>query len=176
MTWHVHICDMTRPYVWYDWYTTYLWYIMSQIRTSPVTSRMNTSCSYLWHDSSICMIWLIWLVHICGISCHKYELVPSQVVWTRHVLICDMTRDSFIYDMTRSYVRHGSCICDMTYHTYGRVMSQIRTWRVHTTCDGTSSYLWHDIPQICGISVIPYIWTSHVTNMNMTCSYDLWRD
>jgi len=64
MTWLVHICDMTRPYVWYDWYTTYLWYIMSQIRTSPVTSRMNTSCSYLWHDSSICMVWLIYHISV----------------------------------------------------------------------------------------------------------------
>ena len=112
--------------------------------------HMNESCpastfihmcdmthSYVWHDSFICVTWLI---HMCGMT-HSYVWQDSFICVTWLIRMCDVTHvyvwhDSFICvtwlihvcDMTHSYVRRGSFVCVM--------------WLIHM-CDMTHSYVWH---------------------------------
>jgi len=72
--------------------------------------------SYVWHDSFIC---LTWLIHVCDMT-HSYVWHDSFicVIWLIH--ICDATHP---------YVWHDSSICV--------------TWLIHM-CDMTHSYVWYD--------------------------------
>jgi len=94
--------------------------------------------SYVWHDSFICVTYLI---HMCDIS-HSYVWHDSFICVTWLMHMCDMTHayvwhDLFVgiswlmkmRDMTRSYVRYDSFIC--------------MTWLIHTR-DMTHSQAWHD--------------------------------
>jgi len=115
--------------------------------SSPIFACLYSrvmSHSYVWHDSFICVTWLIhmthsapchshdsficatWLIHMThSAPCHSYNLFIC-VTWL--ITMCDMTHpyvwhDSFIC------VRHDSFIC--------------ATWLIHM-CDMTHSYVWRD--------------------------------
>jgi len=69
MTWRIHMCDMTHPYVWHDLFMCVTWLIYMSDMTH----------SFVWHDSFICVTWLI---HTCDMT-HSYmrSMTPS---YARH--------------------------------------------------------------------------------------------
>jgi len=101
----------------------------------------------VWHDSFICVTWLI---HMCGMT-HSYVWHDSFTCVTWLIHMCDMTH---------SYATSGNCgstclptergdgggsflhTCVMTnshvWHDYSHV-----TWLIHM-CDMTRSYVWRD--------------------------------
>jgi len=72
--------------------------------------------TYVWHDSSICVAWLI---HMCGMT-HPYVWHDSSicVAWLIHMC-----------GITHPYVWHDSSICV--------------AWLIHM-CGMTHPYVWHD--------------------------------
>ena len=87
--------------------------------------------SYVWHDTFICVTWLI---HMCDMT-HSYVWHDTFICVTWLIHICDMTH---------SYVWHDSFICV--------------TWHIHM-CDMTHSYVWHDaficvtwLIHMCGVA------------------------
>jgi len=75
--------------------------------------------SYVWHDSVICMTWLI---HVCDMT-HTYVWHDSFICVTWNIHMCDMTHSSVWHD---SFVQ----------------VTQV-TWLI-CMCDMTHSYVWHD--------------------------------
>ena len=147
----------------------------------------NMTDSYVWHDSFICVTWLI---HMCDIT--------SPYVWhdsfrrvTSPIHMCDMTHsyvwhDSFICvtwlshtsDMTSPYTWHNSitCVtwlmhmCDMTHSYVGHDSFTCVTWLIRM-CDMTPIYVWYDarpwhLGTINGV---------HVTHMNGSCHNSMTR-
>jgi len=127
VTWLIHTCDMTRDAfmcvrcrakaefqdIQYE-----LWKHVSV----PVTYNMNhgiwvwgRTCVCVWHDSSICVIWII---HMCYMT-HLY-------VW----------RDSPI--CVRDMMQHELCNIHLCHNSFTYV-----TWLIHM-CDMTCSPVWHD--------------------------------
>ena len=127
--------------------------------------------SHVWHDSSICVTWLIhtcnWRIRICSMTrpCVRAAWLIIRATWLFHmratwlIHMCDMT--DYTCDMTLScmilsyvqrdslvHVQHDSWIC--------------ATWLIHTigwrrcrglrsevcvcvcVCDMTCLYAWHD--------------------------------
>ena len=115
---------------------------------------MTHSC--VWHDSFMCVTWLI---HMCDMthSCvWHYSFI--YVTWLIHM--CDMTHSYVLRvscDMTYPYVYHDSIhVCDMTHlyiwHThscvpYDAFMCVAWLMHMHGSCHThkrVTRYLWHD--------------------------------
>ena len=87
--------------------------------------------SHAWHDSFICVAWLIHMHHV-----------------TRNIATLSFTL--FPCDMTHSYAWHDSFICvtwlirmrDMTHSNVWHVFFICVTWLTHM-CDITHSHAWH---------------------------------
>ena len=129
---------------------------------------------HVWHDSFICVTWLI---DMCGMTVlyvwHDESFICVTWLISLVIRMRDMTHlyvwhDSFIYAtrlihmfcMTRSYVWHDSFICV--------------TWLIHT-CDMTHPYVWHD-PFICATWLIhtcdmPHSYVWHASFICVTCSF-----
>jgi len=100
--------------------------------------------SYVWHDSFICVTWLI---HMCDMT-HSYVWHDSFICVTWSIHMCDMTH---------SYVWHDPFICV--------------TWSIHM-CDMTHSYVWHG-SFIC-VTVMSHIWTGLYSRPTTNkCNHDL---
>jgi len=136
--------------------------------------------SYVWHDSFICVTWLI---HMCDMT-HSY-------VW-HDAFIC-VTWLIHMRGMTHSYVWHDSFICvTWLIHMCGMTHSYVWhdsficvTWLIHM-CDMTHSYVWHDsficVPNASCQKYIAHVWhawfvcVSRLIHMcDMTHSY-AWHD
>jgi len=89
-------------------------------------------CSYVWHDSSA---YVTWLVHMCDMT-HSY--VARRIDMRTHLFIC-VTWLIRMCDVTRSHVWRDSFICGTT-HPYAHPFV---TWLVHM-CDVTDLYVWRD--------------------------------
>jgi len=100
---------------------------------------MTHSC--VWHDSFMCVTWLI---HVCDMT-HAMCDMTHSCAW--HDSVKCVTWLSHVCDMTHSYVWHDSFICV--------------TWLIHV-CDMTHSYSWHD-------SFICVTWLFHVCDMTHSC-------
>jgi len=74
--------------------------------------------SYVWHDSFVCVTWLI---QMCDMT-HSYVWYDSFICVPRLIHMCDTTH---------SYMWHDSFICEMT-HSY-------MTWLIEV-----SHELWHE--------------------------------
>ena len=103
----------------------------------------------------LCVTWFIDVMHVCDMThlCHAYVWHDSFicVTWLIHAESTIFLLLRAVCDMTHSYVWHDSCICvtwlmhmcDMA-HAYVWHDSFIcATWLIHM-CDMTHSYVWHD--------------------------------
>ena len=96
VTWLIHMCDMTRSYVWHDSFICVTWLIHMR----------NMTHSYVWHDSFIRVTWLIymhdmthsyvsddsficvpWLIHTCNTShsnvSRMVTLLSTGCIWAQ---------------------------------------------------------------------------------------------
>jgi len=176
--WHDPLCDMTLLYMMMIWRMC-----------DPTYSYMIHA---VWHDSLICVTWLIDLWNVCDMT-HSYVIrVP------RRVSVRDVTR-SLVWHM-HSYVWHDSLMgvtwliymCDMT-HSFCvwyecKDMFMCVTWlirvcsmtRLHGVtrlihmCDITHSYQWHD-SCICETRRVHMFYTSvhmcHVWHGLSVCAW-----
>ena len=108
VTWLIHMCDMTHSYVWHDSfiYVTWPMHMSEQVLLDvskwwcvtwlipPVymsvrvgTLLCDMAHSYVWHDSFICVTWLI---HKCDMT-HSYVWRVSFICVTWLIHMCDMT-------------------------------------------------------------------------------------
>jgi len=111
--------------------------------------------SYMWHDSFICVTWLI---HMCDMT-HSYVWHDSFicVTWRIHM-----------YDMTHSHVWNNSFICapwlthmcDTTHSHWWHIPCPMSCDTTHSyMCDMTLSHAWH-------IACTSHMRIIHVTRMN----------
>jgi len=158
--WHIHMCDITCPC---EWVMSHIWmrhvtYMNDSLQTHEwVMSHTWTPVhvcgvthSYVWHDSFICVTWLI---HVYGDTTQSYV---SWVHWffgiPAHTTHSYAWHDPFmclewvihICAITHSYVWHDSFIC---------------VTRLIHMCDMTHSYVWHDsficvtwLIHMCGVT------------------------
>jgi len=117
VTWRIHMCDMTHSYVWQViWRNTFMCVVREceshdsficathmcvslerHKHRPPVCKGRHITCqSCVWHESSICVTWLM---HMCNIL-HAHERNDSFICVTWRIHMCDMTH---------SYVWHDSC-------------------------------------------------------------------
>jgi len=157
--------------------------------------------SYVWHDSFICVTWLVRkcdiLIRTCDMT-HSYVWHDSFVCVTWLIHMCDLTHsyvwhDSFVcvtwldrmFDMIYSYVWHDSFVCDMT-HLYVWPDSFVRaTWLIRM-CDMTNStHSRHGIetwPIYCVTWLIPLMhivtWLIHMCDMTHPSNIvrDFWTE
>jgi len=83
VTWTLHMCDMTHPYVWHELLTCDVWRIHT-CATRLMLHMCDMTYSHVWHELFTCATWLI---HVCNMA----QLYTS--------------------DMTDSRVWHDSLIC-----------------------------------------------------------------
>ena len=113
--------------------------------------------SYVWHDSFICVTWLI---HMCDMT-HSYVWHDSFICVTWLIHMYDMThsyawRDSFICvtwliqmcDMTLSYVWHNSFMC--VWHDSHSI------WKPPCPCPTCATYCNLSQPVPCGCTTCPF--------------------
>ena len=144
--------------------------------------------SCVWHDSFICVTWLI---RMCDMT-HVWHDSFISVTWLIHM--CDMTH---LYDLTQIIRVNESC------HTYKWVMSLewggshaesciclyliihmctqsfiCVTWRIHK-CDMMHSHVWHDLCtcvtcliHMCDMTD-PHVW--HDLFICVTWLKDMWE-
>ena len=77
VTWLIHMCDITHPYVWHDSFICVTWLIHMRDMTH----------SYVWHDSFICVTWHILRCDMTHLHVRHDSFI--YVIW--HIHICDMT-------------------------------------------------------------------------------------
>jgi len=151
--WLIHICDMTHSYVWCDSfiYGTRLNRICNMTHCCVGTMSLSSlrplkmavcvtwlirmydmTHLYQWHDSFMCVTWLIAVRAQCLGSI--LNLLKGQPKWHKIVSLCGIYK------------------CDMTYHMPNMTRWSVGTmcwlsigptWLIHM-CDVTHSYVWHD--------------------------------
>ena len=109
VAWLIHMCDMTRySRHTHEWmmcvYRTMLRVHGMMLRVYRIIVRSHL---HVWHDSFICVTWLI---HMCDMT-HSYVWHDSfiRVTWLIHM--CDMTRSYVWYDSFIRVTSHHSFMC-----------------------------------------------------------------
>jgi len=162
VTWLIHMCDMTNSYVCdmthscvWSVSCSFVWHDSFGARHLEKVVVRVTWLTYVWHDSIICVRWLIhvcdmthpcvwhdvficvtWLIHMCDMT-HSY-----CVTWP--IYICDMAR---FLDATHHLVKvflSVTCLMYMWHDSFIRV-----TWLIYM-CDMTYSFVWHGSLSRCG--------------------------
>jgi len=113
-----------------------------------MTHTEKVPALYVWHDSFICVTWLI---HMRDMT-HSYVWHDSFtcVIWLIHWIIRDMTHSCNPHgeNMSAFYIQHHSCICVYVWlHSYTCVTSLMYM------CDFTHIHVWHH-SFICVTSLI----------------------
>ena len=98
VTWPIHTCDMTHPYMWPDSLTHATWLI----------HVCDMTCSYMRRDSFICVTWLIHVWHDSPMTwlIHVWDMTHSCVWHVSFICVTWLT-----HDMTHSCVWHDSFMC-----------------------------------------------------------------
>ena len=107
VTWPIRSRDMPYPYVWYESYVRQDSFarVACLVHMCDMTySHVWLTHSHVWHDSSLCVTWLVFT---CDITSSYMRLFS---------FICDMPQSYatwliYICAVTRSYLWHGSLVC-----------------------------------------------------------------
>jgi len=118
VTWLIHMCDITHPYVWHDsfilWHDPYLWV------TWPI-HMCDMIHSSAWHDSCICVTWPILM---CDMT-HSHVWHDPSMCLTWPIHDCDMTHFRLGHDQKKMNKCIGykiSTISRLTNEYKGRVL------------------------------------------------------
>jgi len=116
VTWLIHVCDMTHSYVCimnYS-YTTHSFIRLWLSVTSRSTPNIRVPFACVWHDSLMCVTWLILVCdlthsYVCDMK-HWYMTHSCICLWLRwrHALLQTYVCLLHVCDMTRSCVWHDS--------------------------------------------------------------------
>jgi len=132
VTWVVHMCDMTRSYMWHDQQHLHARFANLMACSAVCVTWLICVCamthSHLWRDSLTFVTWR----HVCDVTRSTCVSAPpiswhAHVCMWNHSCVCVPWRIHRC-DMTRSYVWHDSFL---------RV-----TWLVYVF--GVTHYVWHD--------------------------------
>jgi len=147
-----HVCDMAHSYVWhphscawhphsYVWHDSFIYEACMCVCVcvcvcvcAPRVDRHATILICVWHDSFVCVTWLI---HMCDMT-HLYVWHDSSICVTRRIHMCSM--------YMRLFVCVRACVC-----VRAEMYRHPTFWFV---CDMTHSYMWHDW-FICVMWLIP---------------------
>jgi len=191
VTWLIYMCDMTRSFGWQGSYTALHMQdvascVVRECIIAPAAQaqwqcRCDITHSYVWHDSFICVTWLIymfdmthlhawhdsftcvtWLIHMCDMT-HSYVWQNSFICVTRLTDVCVMTHSYVWHDSSTilkwlvpiyHYIPQLMHICDMT-HPYANPQHNHGSKNARNM---TRSYMGHD-------SFICVPWLTHLWNM-----------
>jgi len=121
----------------------------------------STSASYVWHDSFMCVSWLI---HVCT-KTYLYMEVDFCLIWVTWLIhVCELTYSCVHQDL---FV-HGSRLLPHTLpHTCDTRWPLPHTGDItQYVCEMTKSCVWND-------SFMCVKWLSHVCEMTKSC---VWND
>jgi len=115
-----------------------------------------TTNSCAWHDSFVCVPWLIhlfggWFIHVCSVTLRKE---PGHT-WTSHGTHVNESCHTYEWVMSNIWMRHVTPMNESC-HTYEQERSHIRMSHVKHMNELWHTYEW----------VMSHLWTSHVTRMN----------
>jgi len=141
--WLIHMCDMTRSYVWHDSFICVTWLICVMN-----VWRVSFKCIYV-RTSQMCGVihsnMYTWAHHKCGVLSYIYELT-LRGTWTRP-----------------KYVTWFIQMCDVIYSNVWRNLFKCVTWYIQM-CDTIHSKVWRDLfkcetwfIQICDVDLV-YVW------------------
>jgi len=180
-----HIWMSHMSHVWMT-HMSHIW-VSHVICVNQITSHIHKSHVPLMNESCHtreCSWCATRALIMCACSCHTNDRVMSHI-WvsrvshinaTRALILCVcswhdtcsimcVTYFFYMCDITHSYARHDSCMCDMMHmlnepcHTYERAMS--RVWMSHVTRmnESCGTYEW----------VMSHTWVTSVAHMNESC-------
>ena len=151
---------------------------------------LDSTYSYAWHDSCICVTWLI---HMCDMT-HSIRVWHNSCIFVWYdsfvrvtwlVIMCDMTHTyvwevwfirvtndkthAYACDMTYSYAWHDSLISVWhdSFICVTWLMHTCVTWHVYM-CDTSHAYVWHD-------SFIYVAWLIHMYDKTPAYECDMSR-
>jgi len=128
----------------------------------------------VWHDSFICVTWLIhiwvtWHIHMCDIT-HSYVRYDALICATWLIHMCDMTHlyvrdDSFI---CVTWLIH---MCDRELFTCKKLMEMIERWQwvMPSICAWVISPISTCVVSRMWMSHVPHIYMRWVTHVRKSC-------
>jgi len=159
--WHIHMCNKTYPYVWYDSLMCATWLInLNSNRGLPerlISARVewlihmcNMTYSYVWYDSFMCVTWLT--------NSNYNRKLPERITSARR-------------DANRIRV-------DESCHTHERVMSHIQMSHTTRIDEGIPERMTSARRDANANAISPRTWKfelmSHVTRNDESCRTSEW--
>jgi len=174
---------MTHLYVWNDYATHIYIHLYKGSAVWHDSSICVTWLIYVWHDSSICVTWLI---HICDYATHIYiHLYKGSAVllWLIHMTLSFVTHHEWVMCMSHEYIHiyKGSAVLLLSRRTSVEKHHPHATW--HVVCrtwerDMAYSYVaWHvgKTPPICDVAchiwICYVVWICYVATWHATYEY-----
>ena len=107
VTWLMHMCDATHSYVWRDSFICVTWltrlnYMFQATRLYVRHSFYSRRVIYVWRDSCICVRWLVCRVTDAQYCQELYEWVMSHI-WMSHVTHRNESRHAYEGVMSQTH-------------------------------------------------------------------------